>query len=295
MSFHHHILAGAYYPVKLVKSVGGFLNLTSPNRLRILLYHDVAPQEQERFANQLSWLMRTWNFVSPEQFVSMVAGDKPIRGSNLLLTFDDGFASNRVVAEKILNPMGIHALFFVVSDFAALSDREEARNFIAKNIRPGSDANKLPAHLYNMSWGDLEALLEQGHSVGGHTRTHARLSQVLTESDLAQEIVGGAKILSERLGVVVDHFAYTFGDVASFSERALAVAQNRFRFVHSGLRGDNMRIMPPYVLKRDSVCASDTKALVGAFLEGAADFKYNKSYYQLNTWTRVVMRDDCTC
>ena len=33
----------------------------------------------------------------------------------------------RVVAEQILNPMGIRALFFVVSAFVALEDRNEAR------------------------------------------------------------------------------------------------------------------------------------------------------------------------
>lgn len=56
----------------------------------------------------------------------MLAGDETINGRNLLLSFDDGFASNRDVAEKILNPLDIKALFFVVSDFVNLKDCREA-------------------------------------------------------------------------------------------------------------------------------------------------------------------------
>jgi peptidoglycan/xylan/chitin deacetylase (PgdA/CDA1 family) len=214
----------------------------------------------------------------------MISGDEPIQGQNLLLTFDDGFASNRVVAEEILNPMGIRALFFAVSDFVALEDREEARHFIAKNIQPGSSADKLPSHLINMRWTDLEALLEQGHCVGGHTRTHTRLSQINTESDLEREIISSADTLEKRLGVPIEHFAYTFGDIASFSEKALAIAKSRFRFIYSGLRGDNTFGVSPLALRRDAVNAHDSTALLGAFLEGLADLHYVQSRAELDSW-----------
>ena len=104
MSLHHHLLAGAYYPLKLARALGRPLGLASPHRLRVLFYHDIAPHDQPHFAAQLRWLARSWNLVSPKQFAAMVSGEEPIRGRNLLLTFDDGFASNRVVAEEVLNP-----------------------------------------------------------------------------------------------------------------------------------------------------------------------------------------------
>lgn len=293
---HHRILAGTYQPMRLAKAIGRPLGLTSPHRLRVLLYHDIAPNDQARFAEQLRWLARTWTFVTPEQFAAMISGCEPVCGSNLLVTFDDGFASNRVVAEEVLNPMGIRALFFVVSDFVALSDRDDARRFLATHIQPGSNADELPTHWANMGWADLEALLEQGHCIGGHTRTHARLSQIDTDLDLHREIVTSADALAQRLGVSIEHFAYTFGDLASFSEKALAVARRRFRFIYSGLRGDNASGAAPSALRRDASAIQDAfynyavfdNELLGAFLEGAADFRYRRDSALLGDWCRVA-------
>lgn len=292
-SLHHRLLAAAYYPLRAAKLIGRPLGASSVNRLRVLLYHDIAPHDQERFAAQLRWLARSWNFVSPDQFAAMVSGEEAIRGSHLLLTFDDGFASNRAVAEAVLNPMGIRALFFVVSDFVGLVDCGEVRQFITRQCGQGHAADELPAHWRNMVWADLEALLEQGHSVGSHTRTHTRLSQILAESDLAREIIASGDALAQRLGVSIEHFAYPFGNLASFSGQALAVARRRYRFVYSGLRGDNAGGVSPFALRRDNSVSQDVSldyevfpnTLLGAFLEGAADSHYRRSCAALDAWS----------
>lgn len=292
MSFHHHILATAYYPLRTLKAVGRSLGFAPGNQLRVLLYHDIAPVDQANFAAQLRWLQRSWNFVSVGQFESMVSGKEPIHGRNLLLTFDDGFTSNRVVAEEILNPMGIRALFFAVSGLVGITDRFEARRLIAERIYPGTRAEELPVHWCNMGWGDLEALLEQGHAIGCHTGTHARLSGVDSHDGLEREITSSADTLEQRLGVAIDHFSYTFGNLASFSEEALAVARRRFRFIYSGLRGDNAQGVSPFALRRDSAEFQDefsnytvfSNRLLGAFLEGAADAHYAPSRARLDAW-----------
>jgi peptidoglycan/xylan/chitin deacetylase (PgdA/CDA1 family) len=292
MSAHHQALAAAYYPLSLAKALGRSLGLSPKNQLRVLLYHDMAPAEQARFAAQLQWLARSWNFVSPDQFARMVAGDEPIYDRNLLLTFDDGFASNRIVAEEVLNPLGIRALFFVVSDLVRIEDRIAARQFMAEHLFPGVHIEKLPAHWSNMGWGDLEALLEQGHCIGCHTASHARLSEIETQVELEREIVSSAQILEQRLGVPIEHFSYTFGDLDSFSEAALAIARHRFRFVYSGLRGDNARDVSPFTLRRDSAASQDSlfnyttfsNSLLGSFLEGAADGHYARSRARLDAW-----------
>jgi len=280
---HHRILAASYYPLKFAKTVGQMARLVSNDSLRVLLYHDIAPQYQASFQAQLKWLRRSWKFVSAEHFTEMVSGERPILGRNLLLTFDDGFASNRIVAEEVLNPLGIRALFFAVSDLVELADRDEARQFIGRNIYLTEDIDSLPPHWQNMRWADLEALLQQGHCIGAHTRTHARLSEIQIEKELEDEIIGSADKLERRLGVPIEHFAYTFGDLASFSEEALLIARRRFRFVYSGLRGDNLGVSP-LALRREGVTPSDSLALVGAFVEGAADFHYSRSRARLTSW-----------
>ncbi|QQR81389.1 MAG: polysaccharide deacetylase family protein [Deltaproteobacteria bacterium] len=291
MSLHHNILASAYYPLKLIYSVKNLFG-SSNNRLRVLLYHDISPDDQDCFAAQLRWLSRSWSFVTPKQFEAMISGEEKIRGSNLLVTFDDGFASNRVVAEQVLNPMKIKALFFVVSDFIELQNRKESRDFISKNIYYGPPPELLPENWQNMTWADLEALLEQGHCIGSHTRSHARLGLIDSQSDLEREVISGADILERRLGTSIDHFAYTFGDLRSFSDKALITARRRFRYIYSGLRGDNSSGVSPFALRRDCSALQDSQLnykvfsnrLLGAFLEGAADFKYARDCASLDAW-----------
>lgn len=294
MSFHHRILASAYYPIKLAKAVARPLGLARTNQLRVLLYHDIAPRDYGDFTAQLQWLKRSWNFVSVEHFAAMASGQEPVRGRNLLLTFDDGFTSNRTVAEAVLNPMGIRALFFVVSELVGIEDREAARRLIAERIYPGTIAEDLPAHWANMQWSDLEALLDQGHSIGCHTSSHARLSAINSTSGLEREIIASADLLEQRLGVPIEHFSYTFGDLGSFSEAALDVARRRYRFIYSGLRGDNAEGISPLTLRRDSAEFQDSRSnytifsnrLLGACLEGAADAHYAKSCATLDAWNR---------
>ena len=283
MSLKHRILAAAYQPLKLgnalLRQAGGH----PVGRLRVLLYHDIAPADEVRFAAQLRWLSRSWRFITPSDFAAMISGELPVLEDYLLLTTDDGFASNRRIAETVLNPMGIKAVFFIVSEFADLSDTADWRGFVAKYIYPNLTPEDVPDHWQNMTWDDLAYLLETGHSIGGHTAHHVYLSQV-AQVELEAEIILSADALERRLGTKVEHFAYTFGDLASFSPAALAVARSRFNFIYTGLRGDNARDATPWAIRRDSMAAAYPVALVGALLEGGADKFYAGSLAEYASW-----------
>jgi peptidoglycan/xylan/chitin deacetylase (PgdA/CDA1 family) len=283
MALHHHFMEGLYHPFKAVKTIGRSLGLASRNSLRVLIYHDISPKEQPRFVSQLLWLKRSWRFVSPEQFAALSSGDEPVFGRNLLLTFDDGTASQRRIAEEVLEPMGIRAVFFVLSDLVADKIGDDALPFIAGRSVTRSD-QRHSGHFSYLAWSDLEALLEQGHLIGCHTATHARLAEIQAEAELEREIVASADTLARRLGVPIEHFAYPFGDVASFSAGALAVARRRFRFIYTAVRGDNARNVSPSRLWRDAVTPQDSRALLGAYLEGASDFYYARSRTELARW-----------
>jgi peptidoglycan/xylan/chitin deacetylase (PgdA/CDA1 family) len=292
MSLHHSFLAAAYHPIKLARVVGRSVGMVSENQLRVLLYHDIAPGDQNNFATQMRWLKQSWNFITVKQFEAMMLGEEPVQGRNLLLTFDDGFASNRQVADQVLNPMGIQALFFVVSELVGIDNELEARKLIAASVCPGKQAEQLPPHWRSMGWRDLESLLESGHVIGCHTGTHARLSEVASLISLENEIISSAQVLEQQLRTSVDHFSFTFGNLASFSETALSVARQRFRFIHSGLRGDNSLGVSPLAIRRDSAEKQDldfnysvfSNRLLGAFLEGAADMRYAQSRAILDSW-----------
>ncbi len=265
--------------------LGRSLKVKDGSELRVLLYHDIARQERSRFRVQLEKISRDWKFVPPEVFAEMVRGKKEIVGRNLLLTFDDGYFSNRIVAEEILEPLGIKALFFIVSDFVDIQKKREIRKFISDNIYPSFTVEQVPDFWVPMRWKDLEILLRKGHSIGSHTKTHAKLSKIkpIDRHRLQDEILTSKKKLENKLGINIEHFAYTFGDLDSFNKDALRMAKEYYEFIHTGLRGDN-KSSPTWAIRRESFSPSDTDHLIGAILEGGADILYKSKLRTYESW-----------
>lgn len=267
----------SYYPLKIVNQAYRFARPKARPRLRVLSYHDMAEADEELLARQLRWLLKRWNIVSPQDFAAIVDGKMRAERDTLLLTFDDGTISNLHVAEHVLRPLGIRALFFVVGKYAMLAEGDDWRAFAAKNIVPTRNRTAFPENFRNMSIRDLKMLLTNGHVIGAHTATHARLS-TLTGESLREEIVGGADLLEAHMGTPIRHFAYPFGDFASISVEAIRVARQRFAYVYTAMRGDNMRAGLPWHLLRDSNDPHDSLWFTGACLEGAADFLYTRKH-----------------
>ncbi|AOP33703.1 polysaccharide deacetylase [Leptospira tipperaryensis] len=285
MSILHNILASTYLPWKTYNALGKALRFKKNSELRVLLYHDIPIQEQSLFRSQLVRISKDWNFVSPEIFSLMIKGKREIVGRNILLTFDDGYLSNRRVAEEVLKPLGIQALFFIIADFVDVQNEKERKIFISQNVYPNFSPEQVPDSWIPMNWGDLKSLLYDGHFIGSHTRTHARLSKILDPIRLNDEIAVSKRILEEKLKVKIHHFAYTFGDLASFSPEALRIAKSHYEFVYTGLRGDN-RNSPPWSIRRDAISPLDSHFLTGALLEGGADLLYRKKNQIYESWGR---------
>lgn len=276
MSLKHKLLSISYPLLKIGNKLSLYVLKRNPGRLRVVVYHDISPFEVDAFAKQLYWLKRRWNFVNPQTYEAMVKGDLPIKGDNLLLTFDDGFISNRIVAESVLDQMGIKAIFFVVSGFVDISDSDECHSFIARGIRADLPSVRMPTFWKNMSWDDLRYLVNNGHTIGSHTATHARLSE-LTSDQLDVEVIQSAELLELKLGIKIKHFAFTFGNFDSLSCEALKIARQRFEYIYTSLRGDNAYRQSPKTFCRDTLSPLDSRFLIGAFLEGGVDIYYRKS------------------
>jgi peptidoglycan/xylan/chitin deacetylase (PgdA/CDA1 family) len=150
LSFHHKILTYASPILRSAFEIGINSKAISPDRLRVLTFHDIPNNQMAAFETQILSLRKDWKIISPVKFENMITGNEPINGSNLLITFDDGLISNREVAEKVLNPMDIKAIFFIISDFASIDNYEEARQFISERIMPNSNIEHIPDNWSNM-------------------------------------------------------------------------------------------------------------------------------------------------
>ena len=283
LSIKHYLLMAVYRPLSIYNFILQKLGRRPAARLRVLLYHDIEPQHEANFKRQLCWLSKSWQFVTPQQFSGILDGTLPLGRDSLLLTFDDGFLSNRGVVERILNPLKIKAIFFIVSNFSKLSKEDDWRRFVSQYIDPGLRPEEIPVSKQNMSIGDLRFLNDTGHSIGAHTADHTRLSDALNDR-LGCEIVDSADYLEQKIGIKIEHFAYTFGDLSSFTPEALAIARRRFKYIHTGLRGDNSLITPPWAIRRDSSSPTDPHHLLGALLEGGADRLYLRSLKKYESW-----------
>ena len=268
---------------KLFRSNGG----TPDGFLRVLLYHHIAPHDHERFYQQIAFAAKRYAFVDIHEFGEMVEGRRPIEGGNLLLTFDDGFKSGRTVAEAILNAFGIKAVFFLCPDFIGRAPRERQECFIAENIFDCQVcSDEIDAQLALMDWPDVEFLIDSGHAVGSHSRSHCRLSRVLNPDDLASEIIDSGDLLEKRLGIPIELFAYPFGDVGSVGSHVLSLAQKRYRFLFSGIRGNNCPGTHPMTLRRDAIALNDSLPYFRFILEGGLSPFYYVARNRIDRFAR---------
>jgi len=294
MPFRYQLLTILSPFFSIVRKIGLMIGVVSKNRLRVLAYHDIPESEEIAFMSHMTWLKENWNIVTPAEFEMMILGTKPIIGDNVLITFDDGFISNKLIAEKILNPLEIKAIFFVISDFVEIKNKRKSYKFASNQIVPGSNINDIPKNWENMQWGDLAALIEQGHTIGCHTKTHARLSDCPSKDELEMEIIRSAEKISNKLEVDINHFAFTFGDINSFSRDALKVAKSKFDFIYSGIRGVNLGKVSPFAIRRDAVayqlkdnnCRLFNKKLLSVFLNGFLDFLYRPARETIDRWCK---------
>jgi len=282
MSLAHTFLSMSYLPSQAFKKVmGRWLGVRSKS-LRVLLYHDIKRIDEHNFAEQIQWLGDRFQFATPNEFRNFVRGIKEPEKDSLLITFDDGNISNRRVSENILDPLGIKALFFIVTDFVDLASitKPHGRRTKKLSVRTGSDNFSSSAY---MSWSDLTFLLKKGHTIGAHTRTHPRLAH-LSKAESFEEIVGSGDRLERKLNVCIEDFAYTFGDLKSLDSESLNTARCRYEFIYTGLRGDNSCKVSPLSIRRDSIKPTDSLALIGSFLSGSADILYWKSLKKYESW-----------
>ena len=61
------------------------------------------------------------------------------------------------------------------------------------------------------------------------------------------------------------------------SPQAIKVARQRFKYIYTGLRGDNAQGVSPWAIRRDSCAPRDHPSFIRACLEGGADKLYMKN------------------
>lgn len=207
---------------------------------RILTYHSIGHRRYEMnvtpeaFAAQMAWLASNQTVISLD---SAAAG-----GCGVALTFDDGYRDNLINALPILEHYGYPATVFVVSGCLGTT-------------LPGE---KEPESGTLMSPEELREATSRGLTIGGHTRSHARLATLTPERQM-EEISGCKADLEEILETRVRTFAYPYGSALDYdAESVAAVRRAGFDLAFSNRYGPVQADDGPFAFRRIWIDSTDT-------------------------------------
>lgn len=290
MLSNHKLIFGHEKKVLFLAKIYQLFNFFGNNEVRVLIYHHIQKNQYNLFLNQLFLIKKKWNFITPNQFENHINGMHKLKGKNVLLTFDDGFNSNFFIAKKILKKLKIKAIFFVPSDFVKINSALKSRVFIKKNILDQS----LPSDfntVRNMTINNLKELIKNGHLIGAHSKTHANLGSIINDKKLKNEIIYSAKNLEKILKIKIKHFAFTYGNYLSISERSLKFALSQYDFIYSSLRGNNFKNFKTEIIKRDAIYLEKDNKLLLIFLSGLVDLKYLFQIFNINKLIKKLLNN----
>lgn len=236
--------------------------------LRIVTFHDTGPMELAQLRRLVEWARPRFAMASPADVDALTEGRFPPGGlDRLLLTFDDGLASN-FEAARWLAGVGVRAIFFVVP---SLLDRHVAE-YLRHHDERGVRAFRLgPDRARGLSSGQVREMVAMGHRVGAHNFAHRDLGTLHDVADLEYEVARALDAVSERTGAECQDFAIAFGQPHNVSDEAAAYLLQRCLRVYACHRGLNVPGTTPRFLTRDHCQADHPFAFTRLCVEGGAD------------------------
>ncbi|GGI05322.1 polysaccharide deacetylase family protein [Egicoccus halophilus] len=230
-----------------------------PSGTVVLIYHRVGggtPDERDLaladFEAQVAELARHRVVALDTALDELAAGDD---SPKVVLTFDDGFEDVHAVAWPLLREAGLPFTLYVTTAYL-----DGTMHW------PGSTSNHPgPA----LRWRQLEELAASPLvTLGNHTHTHAR-----PEALTAEEFDTCSALLEARLGVVPQHYCFTWGVPVPAANELLAA---RFRSAATGIVGLNRPGTDPLGLHRVPVRGTDPLPFFRAKLGG--DLTVERAY-----------------
>lgn len=206
----------------------------------ILVYHRFGAKEDKMvvspatFAAQLDYLARNdYRVVRLADLIDFLDGKQALPKRSVVITIDDGYASNYQHAFPLLKKYGFPATIFLYTDFAGAADA--------------------------LTWGQMAEMLASGLvDIQPHSRTHVNLSERLAgEGDTAyrdrldNEIVVPRDLLRRRLSSQSISYAYPYGDANDAVVERIAKAG--YRLAVTVNPGGNPAFGQPLLLRRTMI------------------------------------------
>ena len=155
-----------------------------------------------------------------------------------MLTIDDGFYNNLEFAKKVLKPLKIKAIFFIIPSL--LKDKKITHQKFFQILYPNYNMRlfyNLKNQFIPLSKENILKIQKLGHTIGIHGFNHENFGE-LNEKQINKLIRESINIFN-KLNIPINHFAYPFGNKNSFSFTSNRVLKKYFKYIHLGIRGFN--------------------------------------------------------
>ena len=216
-----------------------------PKGHRILVYHLVLQEDRNSFAEQVKFLKDHFLVCSIREIIQDSGIEEGSRALRIAITFDDGFRVLMQDCLEVLEKTNIKVSFFIPTGFVELADQPEmAAHFSLKR------------HYYNsplepMGPEDLRTLVNLGHEIGSHGRSHISLSS-MSRKRATQELEQSARWIEQWTHERPAGFAYPYGHTASsLGDPAQWVRQGGYNYGLTLRRGAVQTSSNPFLLPRE--------------------------------------------
>ena len=229
-------------------------------RVRVIALHDVPADSKDALRAKLRRLASETRVVSLSSAYERSHLDK--RRLNVALTFDDGYKEHATYVPELLEELGLPATFFVPSGSLDLSSGQADR-FTRDRLRRR-------ASLQFMTSAELAALARRPlFEIGGHTRTHADLGQLMDQAEFDDEIAGDKAALEQLIGRPLRWFAFPFGVASNVTALALrAIEEAGYRSSFTIMPSFWTRTRSPFLVGRDFTLTCEQRSPLGRILLG---------------------------
>ncbi|MSU78075.1 MAG: polysaccharide deacetylase family protein [Gemmataceae bacterium] len=151
----------------------------------------------------------------------LASGQRPTARS-VVITFDDCYRDN-LPAARVLADYDLSATFFIPTQYVGTDH--------------AFDWDVGLKRMPNLTWDDVRAIAQLGHSIGSHSVSHADMG--LIHGDEARyELLESKRVLEDRLAMPIRWFAYPFSGAANFRPVHWPLAQELgYDLCFSAMRG----------------------------------------------------------
>ena len=180
-------------------------------KLPILMYHKISETNgtdeytisKEQFAEDLKWLKKNgFTTVTTEQLIGYVERGDALPEKPVLLTFDDGYYNNYLLAVPLLYENNMTAVFSVIGKEVEEVSRQMNRNPLGQSMNKGevkelSQASyaEIGSHTYNLHRIDGRKGADKLPDESQEAYEKTLLEDLTRNNDLIEEITGSRPLL----------------------------------------------------------------------------------------------------